>query len=134
MKFLLAALFILTSVSAFAQRDIDGSVVLRDGRTILRINVGDDRDDRDSLIRIRRLEQAVRDLQDQVYQLQTAPRRESYVVCSGEFFVAGTMSARGNTETEARANLSSACQSKGVHSMHCRTSRNENNVRCETSN
>jgi len=132
-KFILLALALL-SLSAVAQRrgdDRDGSLTLRDGRNIMRIEIGDDRDDRDMLRRVRRLEQAVRDLQDQVYQLQSTPvaaPRRHYVVCSGTYFRAGPLSARANTETEARASLMSQCASR-ANQMFCGPLDGE--VRCE---
>lgn len=136
MKAFIVLALALVSLSSFAQRggrgDREGSVTLGDGRNIVRIEVGDDRDDREMLRRVRRLEQAVREMQEQVYQLQSTPApRRSYVACSGQFFSVGTVSARGNTETEARGNLAQACEARGNHSMHCDASGTRNSVRCE---
>ena len=147
MKFIIIILLASMSLTALAQRHgndrprHDGSLTLRDGRSILRIDVGDDRDDRDMLRRVRRLEQAVRDLQDQVYQLQVAPPpppivvaapipRRTVYVCGGQFFTAGYLSARGYTESEARANLNSVCQRSGEGI--CITGSHNRNIRCET--
>jgi hypothetical protein len=132
MKKLVVLILALASLTASAQRrgDRDGSITLSDGRSIVRIDVGDERDEREMLRRVRRLEQAVRDLQDKVYQLQAAPARRSYFVCTGSFFVSGILTERGNTETEARAALAQRCQNR-VHAMHCDANGSSNNVRCE---
>jgi hypothetical protein len=118
----------LMSVSAFAQSRGDrddnrrNNVTLRDGRTILRINIGDDRDDREMLLRVRRLEEAVRDLQDQVYQLATAPVYRTVHSCSGDMFGIGQVSGSGQSRAEAVVNAMADCQRKngGRSSMFCK--------------
>lgn len=126
--FAVLALIIL-STSAFAQRrGGDDEVVLRDGRRIIRIDVGDDRDERDMLRRVRRLEQAVRDLQEQVYQLQAAPVRTTSHVCSATVFSIGMVIGRGPTQTEARASAMQECERRGG-SIFCRP----DELRCEQS-
>lgn len=127
-KLTIIAMTLLMATSAFAQTRNSGDLVLRDGRTTVRINVGSDRDERDQLMRIRRLEQAVRDLQDQVYQLQSTPSRREIVVCSATFFSAGSMTSRGNTELEARADLKRQCERR-TSAMFC----NDSDIQCERS-
>jgi hypothetical protein len=104
---------ILTS-AAFAQRDNrnGGSLTLRDGRNIIRIEIGDDRDDREVLQRVRRLEQAVRDLQDQVYQISTTPRTRTVHTCGAEIFATGYVSGSGMTKIEAIENAMADCKKK----------------------
>lgn len=126
---------VLSSLSAFAQsrrgnRDDRGTVVLRDGRSIVRIEVGDDRDDRDMLMRVRRLEQAVRDLQDKVYELQTSniPRTQTIYVCSANVFSVGVVIGKATTKIEAKAAAIKQCQAKGG-SIFC----NEEELSCEQS-
>ena len=131
MKNLLSLAFLmvaLMSVSAFAQNRSDrndnrrNNVTLRDGRTILRIDIGDDRDDREMLMRVRRLEEAVRDLQDQVYQLAVTPRSRTVYTCSGDMFSIGQVSGSGQSVTEAVVNAMADCQRKngGRSSMFCK--------------
>lgn len=128
---------VLSSLSAFAQsrrddrrddRQGSGTVVLRDGRSIVRIEVGDDRDDRDTLMRVRRLEQAVRDLQDKVYELQTnsAPRTQTVYVCSGDIFHVGFVMGKATSRTEAKAIALRQCQTKGG-GIFCK----ESEISCE---
>lgn len=99
----------------------------REGRSIVRIEIGDDRDDRDMLRRVRRLEQAVRDLQTQVYQLQDAPRTVTMNVCSGNFFSAGTFVGKAESRIEAMAIVIAKCQRAGG-GIFCK----ERDVRCDT--
>jgi TolA-binding protein len=116
----------MMSVSAFAQsrdaRNNGGSLTLRDGRSIIRIDIGDDRDDREMLMRVRRLEQAVRDLQDQVYQLAVTPRIQIVHTCSGSMFSIGQVSGSGQSKTEAVVSAMADCQRKngGRESMFCK--------------
>lgn len=133
MKRLFVLALALLSLTAHAQRrpgrvNHDGSISMNNGRNTVRINVGDSRDDRDMLYRMIRLEQAVRDLQDQVYELQVAPipvplpipiPRRIFYVCSARFSFAGTVTARGKTELEARGNLSDACVDRSHDRFHC---------------
>lgn len=127
LSFLFLALAMITG-SVFAQRDMGGSINLRDGRTTVRINVGDDRDDRDMLMRIRRLEQAVRDLQDKVYDLQSAPRTQQVVVCSGDFFSVGMVMAKAPSEIEARGSVIAQCQAKNG-GIFCK----DRDIKCQAS-
>lgn len=132
---------VLSSLSAFAQarrddrrddRQGQGTVVLRDGRSIVRIEVGDDRDDRDTLMRVRRLEQAVRDLQDKVYELQTnsAPRTRTVTthVCSITTNFDGTFVGKASSRVEAEALARQKCQNQRV--SFC-TNTNVTPARCE---
>jgi hypothetical protein len=77
---LCALIFSITATQA--QRHRDGDITLTDGRRTVRINIGDERFERGQLMRrIRRLEEAVRDLQDSVYDLQTNPTQEVKFTC-----------------------------------------------------
>ncbi|WPU64733.1 hypothetical protein [Peredibacter starrii] len=140
-SFVLVLSVVLSSLSAFAQSRRDdrrddrkdgGTVVLRDGRSIVRIEVGDDRDDRDTLMRVRRLEQAVRDLQDKVYELQanSAPRTRIVTthVCSVTTNFDGTFVGKASTRVEAEALARQKCQNQRV--AFC-TNANVTPARCE---
>lgn len=111
---------VLSSVSAFAQRDRDhrnnnngrGSVILRDGRTIVRIDVGEE-NDREMALRIRRLEQAVRDLQAQVYDLRDTEPRTRVVtthICSMTTTFDGTFVGKATSKIEATAITRQKCE------------------------
>ena len=61
---------------------LGGEINLSDGRSTVRISIGNDRFDQRRLIqRVRLLEQAVRDLQDVVYDLQANPAQEIKFNC-----------------------------------------------------
>lgn len=90
-----------------------GSGRLHDGPSIIRIEVGDDRDDRDMLRRLRRLEQAVRELQNKVYQLEEGPRLETITTCRVKFFSVGNVEAEGRSLGEAQMNTLNECKRRG---------------------
>ena len=118
---------VLSSVSAFAQRnDRDprnnnnnngrGTVVLRDGRSVVRIEVGEN-NDRETALRLRRLEQAVRDLQEQVYDLRDSEPRTRIVtthVCSMTTSFDGTFVGKASSKIEAEALTRQKCQNARV--------------------
>lgn len=127
MKFVVAMLVSLITVSAFAQSRVrNGSIDLGNGRSTIRIEIGDDRDDREMLRRVRNLERAVRDLQDQVYQLQAQPRTITLNVCSGNFFSVGTIIGKAESRIEAVASVMDQCNRRGG-GIFCK----ERDVRCE---
>lgn len=108
--FILLALGLVTLMgAAHAQRGPN-----RDSRpSIVRIEVGDDRDDREMLRRIHKLEQAVRELQDKVYDLQSAPVRERGVYCMVNNFHAGLVEATAPTRLQAEAAIQIQFERKG---------------------
>lgn len=123
--FAIALISTILSTGAFAQRRDDrgnGRVTVGNGRSIVRIEIGDDRDDREILMRVRRLEEAVRDLQDQVYQLQSQPQRREIWVCSGEMFSIGSVIGKATTMGEAKVNAMNDCRRKnrGSDSIFCK--------------
>jgi len=127
MKLLTAIILLTISVSSFAQSRVrDGRIDLGGGRTTVRIEIGDDRDDREMLRRVRNLERAVRDLQDQVYQLQSQPRTISLHVCTGNFFSVGTIVSKAQSRLEAVANVMNECNRKNG-GIFCK----EREIRCE---
>jgi hypothetical protein len=129
MKFVVAMLLSLVTVSAFAQSRVrNGSIDLGNGRSTIRIEIGDDRDDREMLRRVRNLERAVRDLQDQVYQLQAQPRTITLNVCSGNFFSVGTIVGKAESRVEAVARVMDECNRRGG-GIFCK----ERDVKCEIS-
>ena len=129
MKKFLAVMIVLTASSVFAQ-DYSPS----EGRRIIRIEVGNERNNNDSREmgqRIMRLERAVRELQNKVYDLEeTTPRsREVTVItCSLPTSFDGIFIGKASTETEARANAVNNCKRSGAAFCDDRYIR-----RCETS-
>jgi hypothetical protein len=130
MKALFALVLIVTSLSASAQnrRDdrLDGRIIFRDGRSTVRISINERQD---TALRIRMLEEAVRDLQAQVYDLRDAEPRTRIVtthVCSMTTTFNGTFIGKASTRIEAEA----------VTRQNCSRSResfcSSNTVRCET--
>jgi hypothetical protein len=127
-KIILAIITLVFMSQVYAQSRIgrDGNIILDGGRTTVRIEIGDERDDRELLQRVRRLEHAVRDLQNKVYDLQTQPRTVTMNVCTGNFFSVGTLVAKAASRTEAMAMVMTDCQSKGG-GIFCK----EKDIRCE---
>lgn len=108
---------IILSTSSFA-RDYS-SISINDGSNILRIDIGNDRDlDARQLVRrITKLERAVRELQNRVYDLEddaTPNQREVTVyTCALPTAFDGTFVGKGKTAAEARANAVNACHKGG---------------------
>lgn len=133
MKSILVLLALTVSVSAFA-RDQRGRVELNNGQTIIRIDVGNERDtdSRAMAMRMAKLERAVRELQNRVYDLEDDSRpltREVkiHICTSTSNFDDRNVGDPALTETEARASALKAC-AKTRHPMFCE----EDNVRCES--
>jgi hypothetical protein len=117
MKFMIALIVLVSSVSTFAQsRNSDGRVEIGGGRSTVRIVVGNDRQDANQNDRIRRLEQAVRDLQDQVFDLRDQPQTTIVRtnVCSLKTTFDGTFIGKASTRTEAEAQVRNKCESAGA--------------------
>lgn len=105
---MMTLLMAVSSLSAFARND-------RDDRPIIRISVGQDRN-QDAHKRIQRLEEAVRDLQDMVYDLQD-DRRDRVInehVCVLKTNFDGSFIGKGSTKIEAEANAVAACRRGGA--------------------
>ena len=120
MKSLLVLLALTVSVTAMAKDDRDGRYTKNDGDTIIRIEVGNDRDT-DSPQMMRRmvqLERAVRELQNRVYDLEDDSRPQTYEVkvftCVLPTSFDGTFIGKGSTEIEAKAEASRACERSGA--------------------
>jgi hypothetical protein len=115
MKTILVLLALSLSVSAMAQDRGHGRLSLRDGSTIIRVNVGSDRenDSRENAKRIANLERAVRELQNRVYDLEDDARpttREVKVyTCSLTSAFKGAYIGKGRSEVEARADAMQRC-------------------------
>ena len=111
MKKLLVLVLALASLSAFAQyRSDEGRITTRDGRTTVRISIGDNRNGNVNQ-RIRLLEEAVRDLQDMVYDLQDSNRRPRIAyVCVMNTSFDGTFIGKGSTKLEAEAITRQNCE------------------------
>jgi hypothetical protein len=112
MKTLIAFLAIISSLSAFAQSrggEIDGRIILNNGSSTVRISINERNDVHQ---RLRLLEEAVRDLQDQVFDLRDRPRREarSMVVCSLKTTFEGTFIGKAPTKLEAEAEVRNKCE------------------------
>lgn len=120
MKVLLALMMIMTCLTASAQsRRSEGRIDLRNGDSTVRISIGNDRADNYLLARrVRLLEEAVRDLQDQVYDLREndvpRERSEKVVVCSLQTNFDGTFIGKASTRLEAEALARNNCQTAGA--------------------
>jgi hypothetical protein len=132
MKKFITALALVLSTATFA-RDY-GTISLNDGKNILRINIGNERDSdsRQLVQRITRLERAVRELQNRVYDLEdeaNPTRREIKIItCILTTSAYGSFIGKGRTEAEARANASNSCERGGA--PYCS---DRNIKRCEAS-
>src|SRR5665648_295931 len=112
MKILLALIVVLTSLSVSAQSRSNRTsprMTLRDGHSIVRIVI-DDREDLSH--RVRRLEEAVMDLQDQVYDLRDQPRTRivKTQVCTLKRTFHGTFIGKAQTQIEAEAIARNQCE------------------------
>ena len=123
MKALFALVLVISSLAANAQirdhRDnrVDGRIIFRDGRSTVRIAINDRQD---MALRIRLLEEAVRDLQAQVYDLRDAEPRTRIVtthVCSMTTTFNGTFIGKAQSRIEAEAITRQNCQRQGRESF-----------------
>ena len=101
---------IVTSIAASAQYrpEREGRIVLRDGNSTVRINVNE----RSAMeIRMRLLEEAVRDLQAQVYDLRDDARTREVVlnVCTMSTTFNGSFIGKASTPIEAEAQARNSC-------------------------
>lgn len=126
MKLLFGLLLVATTLTATAQsRDREtGRIELRDGNTTVRISVNERRD---LNLRVRMLEEAVRDLQAQVYDLRDQPRSRvvKSVVCALKTNFDGTFIGKASTRLEAEAIARSKC--RDADASFCSTTE----VQCE---
>lgn len=102
----------VTSTSASAQE-----VRLQNGRSTILIDVGGG-NSRDQEMRIRRLERAVRDLQEQVWQLSVQPIKQDIWVCEATPFMDRFVSDKFALEYDAREHARRKCEAEH-HRMHC---------------
>ena len=119
MKKIIAILtLVLLSTATFAGDY--GTIGLNDGKNILRIDIGNERDvdSRQLAQRITRLERAVRELQNRVYDLEDeaipARREVKIFTCTLPTSFDGTFVGRGKTQGEARAEASNNCKEGGA--------------------
>lgn len=135
MKSLLVLLALTLTASAFARDTYrDGRVGTNDGGTIIRIEVGNDResDTRETSKRIARLERAVRELQNRVYDLEDDQRPQTREVkiytCAVTTSFDGTFIGKATTELEARSIAIQRCDAAKANfctfssSMRCDSS------------
>ena len=134
MKKIAVILALLTiSTSSFA-RDNYGTISLNDGKNILRIDIGNEResDSRELSKRVARLERAVRELQNRIYDLEDdsgpTTREVKIFTCILPTSFDGTFIGKGKTEAEARASASNNCEKSGAPFCSDRYVKN-----CETS-
>ena len=115
MKALLALIIIMASLTASAQsRQSEGRIDLRSGDSTIRISVGNDRDrDLQLTKRVRMLEEAVRDLQAQVYDLRDEPRTQTRTiyVCVLNAAFNQVFIGKASSQIEAQANARRSCES-----------------------
>ena len=107
----------LISTTSFAQDY--GNITLSDGNTIFRIDVGNDReaDSRRLSQRVNRLERAVRDLQNRIYDLEDnsrpTQREVTIYTCVLPTSFIGTYIGKAQTVVEARAQAVNSCSRAG---------------------
>ncbi len=89
---------------------------LKNGQTTVLIDLNSEDQSQDR--RIHQLERAVRDLQNQVWQLNLQPIRQDLFVCIVSAFTSEYRSEKQPLEYDARLQASSRCQDK-YHRMHC---------------
>lgn len=120
---LFAAAILFVSTYAFAQE-----IQLNNGKKTLLIQVGGASASLDQDARIARLERAVRDLQDQVYQLSTRPTAQAnWYVCEVEAFGRSYKSDKQNLEYDAREQAKDRC-TQSNNKIHC------NDINCKKIN
>jgi hypothetical protein len=113
MKSLLVLLALTLTTSAFAR---DGRINTNDGGTIIRIEVGNDRDNdsRAMMKRMVQLERAVRELQNRVYDLEDdarpQTREQKIVTCALKTNFNGTFIGKAPTQIEAQTIAIQQCE------------------------
>ena len=121
---LLMGTILFASTSASAQE-----VQLSDGRRTILIDVGGG-GSRDQEMRIRRLERAVRDLQDQVWHLSVQPPvKQDIWVCEATPFMDRYTSGKHALEYDAREDARRQCEARRSR-MHC----GDNEIKCKKIN
>lgn len=136
MKALMSAMVLMVSLSSFAQTSSERSGGFRNntpstsesridiggGRSTLRINVYNN-NELDQNIRIRRLEQAVMDLQNQVYDIREQQQPVVIRVTQVTIRTIQDMPfvGEGNSESQAEMNARSACNA--ARAPFCSTAR-----------
>ena len=127
MKSLFVLLALTLSVSAIAKDTNNGRYTKNDGGTIIRIEVGNDRDtdSRKMMSRMVQLERAVRELQNRVYDLEDdsrpATREVKVYTCEiTSSFGASYLGSPALTELEAKNSAKKAC-TKNESAMFCGT-------------
>jgi hypothetical protein len=140
MKLLLGLMLLAVTTTSFAD-DIRGRFTLSDGSNIFRIEVGQEKGGSNSApspvnelySRIFRLERAVRDLQNRVYDLQENVQPElrevKVATCTLETPFNGTYLGKGSTENQATFDAIRQCEKK-ADTYYCNGSRVK---KCETS-
>ena len=116
MKSLLVLLALTLSVTAIAKDTNNGRYTKNNGETIIRIEVGNDRDtdSRKMMYRMVQLERAVRELQNRVYDLEDdsrpATREVRVYTCEiTSSFGASYLGSPALTELEAKNSAKNAC-------------------------
>jgi hypothetical protein len=117
MKSLLVLLALTLTTSAFARDNIrDGRLVTNSGGTIIRIEVGNERDtdSRATMKRMVQLERAVRELQNRVYDLEDdarpQTREQKVVTCALRTSFNGTFIGKATTKLEAQSIAIQQCE------------------------
>lgn len=109
----------LTAFISKSFADEKKEITLKDGRKVFRIEVGSESDDpKDLKQRVRDLERAVRELQEQCYPVLIQKEPTVHWTCRvgawGKKYY-GEGETKGTAEREAME----ACQRKGNNGMHC---------------
>lgn len=137
MKSLLILLALTLTTSAFARdNNRDGRMGTNNGGTIIRIEVGSERDSdsRAVMRRMMQLERAVRELQNRVYDLEDdarpQTREQKIVTCALKSSFNGTFIGKASTQIEAQSIAIQQCER--AKASFCDFALNQN-LRCEES-
>ena len=97
-------------------------IQIGDGKKTILIDVGGGSNSSNQEARIRLLERAVRDLQNQVFQLsmkQQTPASNNLYVCQVTAFTKQYKSEKQALEYDAREQVKERCIADNNHEMHC---------------
>lgn len=109
-------LFAISGLILLSSQVYGQEIQLNNGKStvLIELNNGDQNQDR----RIRRLERAVRDLQDQVWQLSSGSSSQKLYVCKVTAFMTTFTSAKHNLEYDAKEDALARCKKENSE-MHC---------------
>ncbi len=126
-KAILLSTILFSMFSSLSIKADSGEIILRNGHSGVRISIGDERmNDRDLRRRIVSLEKAVRDLQNEVYNLQDTRPSEQWICTMKDNFGKTYYSVDSESFSQMAAQRSVVQQCESVrNAMFC-----DNDIRC----